>query len=166
MTLTVRVPAADAGFTLQQVYTEPKLSPEHTWCKADYRQFNVRVGPDYPRYKKKAPSAAPIYEPFAVDVFWYVFTAAILVLRLRCCCCRSCICYERTCFYQCPSRETLAEVGRVVCVSLTVVFLFIPPVVARSCAPTTAPLVSSSWTPPPAPPSTSTRTTPTCRPCS
>jgi hypothetical protein len=68
-----------AGFTLQQVYTEPKLSPEHTWCKADYRQFNVRVGPDYPRYKKKAPSAAPIYEPFAVDVFWYVFTAAIFV---------------------------------------------------------------------------------------
>jgi hypothetical protein len=69
-----------AGFTLQQVYTEPKLSPEHTWCKADYRQFNVRVGPDYPRYKKKAPSAAPIYEPFAVDVFWYVFTAVTLLL--------------------------------------------------------------------------------------
>eukprot|EP01032_Pedospumella_encystans_P015765 gene15765-18016_t len=58
-----------AGFTLQQVFTEPKLSPEHTWCKADYRQFNVRVGPDYNRHKKKAPSAVPIYEPFAVDVF-------------------------------------------------------------------------------------------------
>lgn len=55
---------------MQQVTTEPKLSPEHTWCKADYRQFNVRIGPDYNRNKKKAPSAAPIYEPFAVDVFW------------------------------------------------------------------------------------------------
>lgn len=58
------------GFTLQQVTTEPKLSPDHTWCKADFRQFNVRIGPDYNRHKKKAPSAAPIYEPFAVDVFW------------------------------------------------------------------------------------------------
>lgn len=63
-----------SGFTLQQVYTEPKVSPEHTWCKADHRQFNVRVGPDYNRHKKKAPSAAPLYEPFAVDVFWYVST--------------------------------------------------------------------------------------------
>jgi len=58
-----------AGATMKQVFTEPKLSPEHTWCKADFRQFNVRIGPDYNRYKKKAPSAAPIYEPFAVDVF-------------------------------------------------------------------------------------------------
>jgi hypothetical protein len=55
---------------MQQVFTEPKLSPEHTWCKADARQFNVRVGPDYNRYKKKAPSGPPIYEAFAVDVFW------------------------------------------------------------------------------------------------
>jgi hypothetical protein len=59
---------------MQQVFTEPKLSPEHTWCKADARQFNVRVGPDYSRYKKKAPSGPPIYEAFAVDVFWYVHT--------------------------------------------------------------------------------------------
>lgn len=38
----------------------------------DHRLFNVRVGPNYDRYKKKAPSNASIYEPFAVDVFWYV----------------------------------------------------------------------------------------------
>jgi hypothetical protein len=108
VTLTVRVPAADVGFTLQQVYTEPKLSPEHTWCKADYRQFNVRVGPDYPRYKKKAPSAAPIYEPFAVDVFWYVFTAVtlLLVLLLLRSCYRPCRCYN-TCAFHNDTMETL-----------------------------------------------------------
>ncbi len=60
------------GFTFTEVFTEPRLSPSHTWCRVDHRQFNVRVGPDYNRYKKKAPSGPPIYEPFAVDVFWCV----------------------------------------------------------------------------------------------
>lgn len=57
------------GFTFTQVDTEPRLSPPHTWCKVDPRQFNVRVGPDYNRFKRKAPSGRAIYEPFAVDVF-------------------------------------------------------------------------------------------------
>jgi hypothetical protein len=58
------------GFTFKEVTTEPRLSAPHTWCRVDHRQFNVRVGPEYNRYKKKAPSGPPIYEPFAVDVFW------------------------------------------------------------------------------------------------
>jgi hypothetical protein len=58
------------GFTFTEVSTEPRLSAPHTWCRVDHRQFNVRVGPEYSRYKKKAPSGPPIYEPFAVDVFW------------------------------------------------------------------------------------------------
>ena len=32
-------------------------------------QFNVRVGPEYNRYKRKAPSSKPLYETVAVDVF-------------------------------------------------------------------------------------------------
>mmetsp|Transcript_9107 Transcript_9107/g.13579 ORF Transcript_9107/g.13579 Transcript_9107/m.13579 type:complete len:603 (+) Transcript_9107:42-1850(+) len=57
------------GFTFTRVDTDPRLSPPHTWCKVDPRQFNVRVGPDYNRFKRKAPSGQAIYEPFAVDVF-------------------------------------------------------------------------------------------------
>ena len=58
------------GATFEQSTLEPKLSPDHTWCQADHRQFNVRVGPDYNRYKKKAPSGPALYEAFAVDMFW------------------------------------------------------------------------------------------------
>lgn len=32
-------------------------------------QFNVRVGPEYNRYKRKAPSSKPLYQSVAVDVF-------------------------------------------------------------------------------------------------
>lgn len=63
-------PKPAAGSTLKQVFTPPLKSPVHTWCKCDYRMFNVRIGPDYSRYKKKAPSPPSIYEPFAVDAFW------------------------------------------------------------------------------------------------
>ena len=38
--------------------------------QVDYRMFKVRIGPDYKRNQKKAPSGAPLYEAFAVDVFW------------------------------------------------------------------------------------------------
>jgi hypothetical protein len=58
-----------AGCTLKQVTTSPALSPDHTWCKVDHNQFQVRVGPDYNRNKLKAPSTRPLYEPFAVDFF-------------------------------------------------------------------------------------------------
>eukprot|EP01041_Mallomonas_annulata_P009257 gene9257-19216_t len=51
------------------VFTQPPNVPDHTWNKCDHRQFNVRVGPDYNRYKKKAASGPPIYEAVAVDVF-------------------------------------------------------------------------------------------------
>ena len=58
------------GFTFTKVTTDPRVSEPHTWCQVDPRQFNVRAGPDYNRNKKKAPSGPPIYEAFAVDVFW------------------------------------------------------------------------------------------------
>lgn len=58
------------GTTLERVSTvPPQVPPDHTWQPCDHRNFNVRVGPDYNRNKKKGPSDAPIYEPFAVDVF-------------------------------------------------------------------------------------------------
>ena len=43
--------------------------PPHSWGRADHSRFNVRIGPNYERNKKKAPSASPLYEIFAVDVF-------------------------------------------------------------------------------------------------
>ena len=60
-----------AGSTFTQVFVAPSSSaPPHTWCRCDHSSFNVRVGPDYARFKRKAPSQPPIYEPFAIDVFW------------------------------------------------------------------------------------------------
>ena len=60
-----------AGSTFTQVFVPPSSSaPPHTWSHCDHNTFNVRVGPDYNRFKRKAPSPPPLYEPFAVDVFW------------------------------------------------------------------------------------------------
>lgn len=59
------------GFTFKEVeVTDQKLAPAHTWCKCDHKLFNVRIGPDYNRFKKKAPSGPPLFEAIAVDVFW------------------------------------------------------------------------------------------------
>jgi hypothetical protein len=41
----------------------------HTWCRVDNRIFNVRIGPNYGYNKAKAPSAAALYDPIAMDVF-------------------------------------------------------------------------------------------------
>lgn len=57
------------GSTYPEVKTDFRTAPPHTWTKIDSSFFNVRIGPDYNRNKKKAPSGAPIYEPFAVDIF-------------------------------------------------------------------------------------------------
>jgi hypothetical protein len=57
------------GNTLLQVTTPQRNSPPHSWSKIDPTEFNVRIGPNYSWNKKKAPSAAALYECFAVDVF-------------------------------------------------------------------------------------------------
>lgn len=71
-----------AGGSFPQVDTPPLKSPDHTWCKCDHRLFNVRIGPNYSRFKKKAPSAAPIFDVFAVDVFWLVLKALFELISL------------------------------------------------------------------------------------
>lgn len=58
------------GHTYPRAEGDPRSAPPHTWSFADSRQFNVRVGPDYNKNKRKAASSTPFYEPFAVDVFW------------------------------------------------------------------------------------------------
>lgn len=69
---------------MQQVSTFPPNVPDHTWCRCDHRTFNVRTGPDYNRLKKKAPSSAPLYDAFAVDVFWYaIFTWLYFSVDIR-----------------------------------------------------------------------------------
>ena len=56
--------------------------PDHTWCRCDNLTFQVREGPDHNRLKKKAPSAAPLYDAFAVDVFWYAVGSSLLLNSL------------------------------------------------------------------------------------
>ena len=50
-------------------YPYSDTQEQHTWSKADHRNFQLRIGPNYDRNKKKAPSSAPLYEIFAVDIF-------------------------------------------------------------------------------------------------
>jgi len=57
------------GNTLLRVNTPQRTSPVHSWSTIDHTEFNVRIGPNYSWNKKKAPSASPLYECFAVDVF-------------------------------------------------------------------------------------------------
>lgn len=66
------------GQTYQRADVDPRSAPPHTWSFVDSKQFNVRVGPDYNRFKRKGPSSSPFYEPFAVDVFWLVFCSLSL----------------------------------------------------------------------------------------
>lgn len=60
-----------AGCTLREVDLKAhgKEPPSHTWAKTDSKLFHVRIGPDYNRFKKKAPSAPSLYEPVAFDIF-------------------------------------------------------------------------------------------------
>jgi hypothetical protein len=59
-----------SSFMPAPILPDPKMKPpQHSWSTLDYRQFQVRIGPDYSRYKKKAPTAPPLYEPIGVDVF-------------------------------------------------------------------------------------------------
>lgn len=62
-------PAAGSTFTQIETPALIRKAQEHTWCKCDYRIFQVRAGPDYNRFKKKAPTLPPLYDPIAVDVF-------------------------------------------------------------------------------------------------
>jgi hypothetical protein len=58
--------------TFERVDGLPPNVPDHSWNVCDHSTFNVRVGPDYNRYKKKGPSEKPLYEAIGVDAFWYV----------------------------------------------------------------------------------------------
>lgn len=58
-----------AGSTLPHADEDYRTAPLHTWTKIDSKLFQVRIGPEYNRYKKKAPSAPPLYEAVAVDIF-------------------------------------------------------------------------------------------------
>ena len=44
-------------------------STDNTWSEETDTVFELRVGPDYNRFKNKAPSAAPIFELLAMDLF-------------------------------------------------------------------------------------------------
>lgn len=57
------------GSTYPEAKTDFRTAPPHTWTKIDSSFFNVRIGPDYNRNKKKAPSGPSLYEAFAVDIF-------------------------------------------------------------------------------------------------
>jgi len=72
-----------AGSTLTEVFSLAPNVPDHTWCKADHRQFNVRVGPEYSRFKKKEPSGPPLYEAVAVDVFCTKLRVDAVASRMR-----------------------------------------------------------------------------------
>jgi hypothetical protein len=67
-TLAVSEGPPVAGASFERVYTIAPNVPEHTWCQCDHKQFQTRIGPDYKKHGKKAPSSTPIYEPCAVDV--------------------------------------------------------------------------------------------------
>jgi hypothetical protein len=58
-----------AGSTLPHSDEDYRTALMHTWTKIDSKLFQVRIGPEYNRYKKKAPSAPPLYEAVAVDIF-------------------------------------------------------------------------------------------------
>lgn len=58
------------GTTLVHSEEDHRTAPPHTWTKIESKLFQVRIGPEYNRYKKKAPSGPPLYEAVAVDIFW------------------------------------------------------------------------------------------------
>jgi hypothetical protein len=59
-----------AGNTFLEYKADYKTAPIHSWTKIEGKLFQVRIGPNYSTYKKKAPSVSPLYESFAVDIFW------------------------------------------------------------------------------------------------
>ncbi len=58
-------PMLRAGFSCPKV--PPGTAVDHAWSELDASTFSVRVGPDYPRYGRKAPSGPALGCVVAVD---------------------------------------------------------------------------------------------------
>ena len=61
--------SADTTFPMGSTVLHKSVSPDGTyWTECTHDIFNVRVGPDYKKHGKKAPSHSFLYEPFGADV--------------------------------------------------------------------------------------------------
>lgn len=60
----------------------PVNAPFHSWYICDHTEYKTRIGPNYKVYKHKAPSATPMYTPFAVEVIRFVYFIVFAVFYL------------------------------------------------------------------------------------
>ena len=61
------VPLIPLGTTIAHAARDEEQS--HSWCPGDATQHVVRIGPNYKKNGKKAPSLAALYETIGVELF-------------------------------------------------------------------------------------------------